>query len=66
MEMESRFAGLGTIVFTSKTLYWLTSLGYLSLGITGLFAAYILPATKEFEDAKLSCDKQASSLETLS
>ena len=46
--MESLFALVGTVVFTSKTLYWVAGIGYISTSVFCFLSAYFLTETTDF------------------
>ena len=63
--LEGTFALVGTAVFTSKTLYWLSGLGYVCLTVTGVVAAYVMPDTTDFANLTLGCGKIQSEMAKL-
>ena len=46
--MERLLAVVGTVILTSKTLFWVSGLGYVFVSGATLTAAYILPMTDDF------------------
>lgn len=63
--MEDLLALVGTVVITSKTLYWITGLGYIVLAGVSIYAAYIAPKTTDFGLMTLGCADTESSLRAL-
>ena len=53
--MERLLAVIGTVVLTSKTLFWVSGLGYVFVSGTTLTAAYILPKTDDFGTSVVGC-----------
>ena len=53
--MENFFTVVGTVVFTSKTLYWVSGLGYIFVSVTALISAHILYMTEDFGGSLLGC-----------
>ena len=63
--MEDLLALVGTMVITSKSLYWIAGLGYLALSSASIYAAYIASQTTDFGLMTLGCASSDSSLRTL-
>ena len=55
--MVDTFMGfIGTVTFTSRTMKWVASLGYIGVSAASVTAAYILPKTNDFGSMVLGCD----------
>ena len=52
--MEGPFAYLGAIVFTTRSIYWVTGLGYISVALANAATAYIVPKSSDFGGADCS------------
>ena len=63
--MDSTFAVVGTIVFTSKIFYWVAGLGYVATSLFCIVAAYGLPETTDFGSILTGCQEYAPVLKTL-
>ena len=66
---EQRYAFLGTIVFASKTVKWVTQLSYVGLGTLACVSGIVLPQIADKEEerdiALLACGEQVDQMQAL-
>ena len=63
--MERILGIVGTIVFTSKTLYYVSGLGYFGITVASIIAAYTRDETEDFGSIVKDCQKYNSELSAL-
>ena len=54
--MDRLLGVVGTVVFTSKSLYYLAGIGYIVIAIISATSAYLVEETKEFGDIVVAKD----------
>ena len=63
--MEAFLARIGTVVLTTRALYWATALGSIAVALIGIVSAYVLPMLGTNNFGAADCSEEEASLKIL-
>ena len=63
--MDRPYGVVGTLVFTSKFLYYVAGIGYLGIALASAFSSYLKEDTKDFGSIVKDCNGYKGELSAL-
>ena len=63
--MDRPYGVVGTLVFTSKFLYYVAGTGYLGIALVSAFSTYLKDETKDFGSIVKDCGEYKGELSAL-